>query len=263
MNDKAPRRPACMWQRWARGALLALGLWLAGTSPPATADTITSARYIEPTTRYPHGVLGDNIEYSALELTVENTPPNNTLGADTVVKPTVLTVRLPMDRVFEDLAPRLADIDLNGSFEVIVVESHADKGAQLAIYDAGGLKIAATPHIGTPFRWLAPIAAADMDRDGHVEISYIDRPHLAKTLRIWRFENGALSEIATLPDLTNHRIGEDFISGGLRNCGTHPELVLASGNWSRIISVSYRNGWQKSDLGPLNNHDALNSALTC
>jgi hypothetical protein len=46
--------------------------------------------------------------------------------------------------------------------------------------------LAATPHIGSANRWLAPIGAADLDGDGRVEIAYVDRPHLARTLRIWR-----------------------------------------------------------------------------
>jgi len=147
--------------------------------------------------------------------------------------------------------------------EVIVVESHAQLGAQLAIYDESGTKIAATPHIGTRFRWLAPIGAADLDGDGYTEIAYIDRPHLAKTLRIWRYKEGALAEIASLPGLTNHRIGEDYISGGLRDCGETPELITASADWSRIISVTYDKGWAKSDLGPFTGRQSVNQALQC
>lgn len=247
MHNKAPWLPRCFWQSRARGALLPFGLWF--TLPLAgTADTITDARFTEPTTRYAHGVLGDTIEYGALEFTTDNT---------------VVTVRLPQDRVFEDLAPRLADVNRDGAREAIDVESHNKSGAQLAIYDAAGEKIAATPHIGTRFRWLAPIGAADLDGDGHIEIAYIDRPHLAKTLRIWRFKDGGLAEVAALPGLTNHRIGEDFISGGLRSCGDRQELIVASSDWSRIVSVSYDNGWITSDRGPFKGHKSLAQALNC
>lgn len=247
MPNKAPRQPARLWQCRVRSALLPFGLWCALPIAVA-ADTITDARFTEPTTRYAHGVLGDNIEYGALELVVDDT---------------VVTVRLPQDRVFEDLAPRLADIDRDGAVEAIVVETQNTTGAQLAIYNAAGEKIAATPHIGARFRWLAPVGAADLDGDGNIEIAYIDRPHLAKTLRIWRFKDGGLTEIAALPGLTNHKIGEDFISGGLRSCGDHPEMILASADWSRIIRVSYQDGWHLTDLGPLKQRDNLTSALNC
>ncbi len=255
MLPKAPRQPARKWRGLARGALLMSGLWLAGIHPALADDTITSAKFIDPTTRYAHGVLGDDIEYGGLELTVRTKGTNQGTS--------VLTVRLPQDRVFEDLTPRLVDITKDGSPEAIVVESQADTGAQLAIYDASGTKIAATPHIGTRNRWLAPVGAADLDGDGHVEIAYIDRPHLAKTLRIWRFENGDLTEITAIPGLTNHQIGEDFISGGLRRCSARATLVVASADWSRVIGVFFKDGWKTNDLGPLKNRKDLSAALNC
>ena len=262
MPTKAPRLPARLRQDWARGARLALCAWLAGAGLASADETITSARFTDPTTRYAHGVLGDDIEYGGLEITVkDNSPPS--LVTKPVYKSSVITIKLPLDRVFEDLAPRLVDVDLDGSNEVIVVESSVHTGAQLAIYDTYGDKIASTPHIGTRFRWLAPVGAADLDGDGHVEIAYIDRPHLAKTLRIGRFKDHALTEIASLPDLTNHRIGEDYISGGLHKCSDRPEMILVNGNWSRIISVSYQEGWVKTDLGPYTGRNSLNRAVKC
>ncbi len=263
MHSKAPRLPARLWRCWARGVLLMLCTWLAGTSPALAQETITSARFTNPTTRYAHGVLGDYVEYGGLEMRIEDISSKAPLRLQLVYEWTTQSVRLPLDRVFEDLEPRIVDVDLDGTNEVIVVESSVNEGAQLAIYDARGEKIAATPHIGTRNRWLAPIGAADLDGDGHVEVAYIDRPHLAKTLRIWRYENGNLTEIATIPGLTNHKIGEDFISGGLRQCGDHAELIVSSADWSRIISVSYKNGWQATDLGPLRSRQNLTSALQC
>ncbi|MEW2917204.1 VCBS repeat-containing protein [Ruegeria sp. ANG10] len=260
MFFKAPRLPDRLWQHRARGALMALSVWLAGVEPLA-ADTITSARFTEPTARYAHGVLGDDIEYGALELKVSNTS-TKTLFIQPVYKRSVLTIKLPLDRVFEDIAPRIVDVDLDGRFEVIVVESSAHTGAQLAIYNARGEKIAATPHIGTRFRWLAPIGAADLDGDGLVEIAYIDRPHLAKTLRIWRFQNSTLTEIATLPGLTNHRIGEDFITGGIRKCGGSREIIVVNADWSSIVSVNYDDGWKKRELLPFTS-SAMKWALAC
>lgn len=251
MPTKAPRPPTRLWHFRARGALSACCMWLAGASF-VTADTITSARFIEPTTRYAHGVLGDNIEYGALELSVK--------GEDGAK---VTTITLPEDRVFEDLAPRLWDVDSDGDVEAVVVESQDQRGAQLAIYDATGTKIATTPHIGTRFRWLAPIGAADLDGDDHVEIAYVDRPHLAKTLRIWRFKDDQLAEIAAIPGLTNHKIGEDFISGGLRLCNGQPELIVVNADWSRIISVSYLSDWTKTDLGRFDGPDSLSRVLGC
>jgi len=201
---------------------------------PAHAG-VQSAAYGEPTTRYAHGVLGDAIEYGALEVTLTD-------GRQ-------ITLRLPQERVFEDIAPRLADVDGDGDAEIIVVESAQTAGARLAIYDETGL-VAATPYIGRTNRWLAPLGAADLDGDGHIELAYIDRPHLAKTLRIWRFSQGALRPVADQPGLTNHRIGEDFISGGIVSCDGVPTIVTANANWSRIMQSVLKGGRvQTTDAG--------------
>jgi hypothetical protein len=61
-------------------------------------------------------------------------------------------------------------------------------------------------------------------------------------------EGPRLVETARLAGLTNHRIGDDFISGGVRDCGAGPELILASRDWTRVIGVV---DGQARDLGPL------------
>lgn len=271
MLSKAPRRPARLWRRGTRGAWLALYLWAAlfplplhaahqatctkGDGPHIRKVCLT----VEHTSqKYGHDVLGSTPEWNALTVFwgVEGQKlQDGRRGASEL---------LNSDHVFEDIQPRLIDMDGNGLDEIVVVQSSFTLGARLLVISTvDDLKITATPYIGTRFRWLAPIGAADLDGDGHVEIAYIDRPHLAKTLRIWRYENGKLTEIATLPGLTNHKIGEDFISGGIRDCGTGPELILASADWSRIIAVSYTDDWTKTDLGPLHSADSLKAALTC
>lgn len=214
----------------------------------ACAETIISAEYTAPTDRYAHGILGDAIEWGALEITTDK-------GTRRFV--------LSEDRVFEDVAPRLADIDGDGSPEVIVVETLASAGAQLAIYDETG-KISATPHIGQTNRWLAPIGVADLDGDGAIEIAYIDRPHLAKILRVWRYTDGALVPVADLPGLTNHRIGERDIGGGLRDCGDGPEMITASADWTQVMATRLVGGQLTSRrIGPHVDRGSFATALAC
>lgn len=221
---------------------------VAVTATSACAETILSAEYTTPTDRYAHGVLGDAIEWGALQITTD-------------AGERIFT--LPQTRVFEDVAPRLADLDGDGSVEVIVVETLASEGAQLAVYDETG-KIAATPHIGRTNRWLAPIGAADLDGDGATEIAYIDRPHLAKTLRVWRFADGALEPVADLAGLTNHRIGERDIGGGVRDCGDGPEMITASADWSLVMATVLENGKLNSRaLGRHVDRGSFVTALSC
>jgi hypothetical protein len=223
---------------------------------PLSAETILSAEYAGPTERYAHGILGDAIEWSALLIRTDG----ENQGARGQKQ---YQIALPLDRVFEDVAPRLADLDGDGAPEVIVVETQIATGAQLAIYNENG-KIAATPHIGRTNRWLAPIGAADLDGDGHIEIAYIDRPHLAKTLRVWRFKDGALSEIAAVSGLTNHRIGESDIAGGIRDCGKGPEMITATADWSRIVATRLVDGaLEARAIGPHAGRGSFAAALSC
>jgi len=208
----------------------------AGAQTGERADTaITGARYSEPTTRYDHAILGDDIEWGALVLDVD------TCAGCTRRAMRVVTIRLPQTRVFEDVAPRLADLDGDGHPEVIVVESDLSRGARLAVYDENGVR-AATPFIGRPHRWLAPVGAADLDGDGFVEIAYVDRPHLAKVLRVWRFADDALTLVAEAQGYANHRIGETDISGGVRDCGSGPEMIVATADWRALVAAQFENG---------------------
>ena len=231
--------------RWA-----AVVMALAAT--PAAAE-ITGARYTEPTTRYAHGVLGDDIEHATLEVTLSDGMVASVNWVDTVV--------------FEDTEPRLVDVTGDGAPEVIVVESHEDQGGRLAIYglqDGTIARLAETPWIGQRFRWLAPVGAADLDGDGAIEIAYIDRPHLAKTLRVWRYENGALTQIATRAGLTNHRIGERDIAGGIRDCAQGPEMIVADAGWAQVVAVRMVDGaLVATPLGPHAGRPSFAKAMRC
>lgn len=223
----------------------------------APSGIISDAKYAEPTRRYDHGILGDAIEWGALVLTVDKC-----VGCTTGAQIETVLIRLPDSRVFEDIAPRLIT-DKNGQPLVMVVETDLKLGARLALYDQAGLR-AATPFIGQSHRWLAPIGAADLDGDGNIEVAYIDRPHLAKRLRIWRLTGAGLVLVAQMDGLTNHRIGWDHIPGGLRDCGAGLEMVMATGDWHEIIAGRLTDGQiTTTSLGRYTNPESLNAALNC
>ncbi|WP_298838710.1 VCBS repeat-containing protein [uncultured Roseobacter sp.] len=250
MSGGARRHLSRLSRALARRALLAVCLWHAGTA--GAGERITAAGYAGPTSEYPHGVLGDAVEWKTLRVTAGNRVFEITAGDG---------------RVFEDVAPRLWDITGDGEPEVVAVESDARLGARLVIYtlDQDGLReLAATPNIGTRFRWLAPVGAADLDGDGHTEIAWVDRPHLAKTLRIWRWKTGSFEQIARYPGVSNHRIGEDFISGGLRDCGAGPEMVLADAPWRGILALRLEDGVvSATPVAPFEGPESFEAALSC
>ncbi len=241
-----------MW----RGAVLAIVFAF-----PVMADVV-SAKFTDPTSRYTHGILGDEIEYGAMLVRYEGVS-GRSLSKDAVLRRGAVTIRLPLDHVFEDIAPRLVDVDGDGDREIIVVETDVAKGAQLAIYDETG-KIAETPHIGHTHRWLAPIGAADLDGDGNIEIAYIDRPHLARLLKIWRYKDGKLTLVAEQGGLTNHQIGQTYISGGIRDCGAGPQMITANADWSQIIaSVFDGKEIRSAAIGPHKGQNSFRRAMDC
>ena len=288
MLYKARRDLSRSLQAGARRARLMVGVWLIGATsavtvgaqdltenrgsgrgcvspdiPPHSAKVtspngpVTAAWFAGPTQAYQHGVLGDAIEADHLYV-------RHADGAFCD------SVTAGPQRVFEDTSPRLIDLDHDGVNEVIVVASHAHQGARLEVYgypkpgqDFGLL--AYTPYIGRAHRWLAPIGAADLDKDGFVEIAYIDRPHLAKTLRIWRYKRGALTPVAELAGLTNHKIGQPYISGGIRQCGDTPEIVTVDARWRTILyTVLDNSGDLHTKRGArFSGPDSLKTALRC
>lgn len=239
-----------MRRRAVIAALLALALG-AGRAAALPDTACSGMRFAEPTAAYGHGVLGAQGEWRAIELTREAI----TLGGGS--REVVLTFRLPEAAVFEDVALRCVDLDGHGLRELVVVESDVAQGAQLAVYGADVRgnrtefrKIAATPHIGRRHRWLAPVGIADFDGNGSLDIAYVETPHLGGTLRVWSFAAGGLTELAAMPGFSNHRIGEDFITGGVRDCGQGAEMILPDFQWRAVMKVRMVDGALRAERVP-------------
>jgi len=220
---------------------------------------LLAAWYDGATTRYRHGVLGDDVEASELHVIANH---DGEQCAQVLV--------LDENEVFEDLAPRLVDMDGDGEMDVITVVSHAQLGARLAVFghqdDSDSLVLkAATDNIGTAYRWLAPIGAGDFNGDGVMDVAYIDRPHLAKVLRVFSYTSDkGLVQIAQTSGLTNHRIGEDYISSGVRSCGGQLQLVTADARWKNVVATTLKDNELISEtVGPFESVASIEAALKC
>lgn len=157
---------------------------------------VRSAWLAGPTRRYAHGVLGDAIE--AGRVVVEDSQGKHH------------SLTLPKNSVFEDRFARLADLDSNGSDEIILVKSYLKKGAALAVLSLSpeGLRITAeTPPIGRPHRWLNPAGIADYDGDNRQEVAIVVTPHIGGRLEFWEYRGGRLHKKAQLTGFSNHFIG--------------------------------------------------------
>lgn len=174
----------------ASAALLAL----AGSA--GGAETVTDAHYAEPVDRYGHFALGRPHEYARLTALTSS-------GRS-------LTLQLPEDEVFEDLAPRLLRLAPDDALEILTVVSRRGSGARLVLIrpTLDTLEISAeSAAIGTSMRWLNPVGAADLDGDGRAEIAAVITPHIGGTLKVYRRAGGELVEIAALVGFSNHVYG--------------------------------------------------------
>ena len=157
---------------------------------------IARAWLAEPTNRYDHGILGDKTESGALVIEAADGKR--------------YTVRLKDDAVFEDLAPRLADLNGDGHDEIVVVKSYLKRGSSLAVIGLRRGKyeiLAETPPLGAPHRWLDPAGIADFTGDGKIGIALVRQPHVVGELELWAWRDGSLHKTARLPDTANHIAG--------------------------------------------------------
>jgi len=197
----------------------------------ATArGNIVAAWYSEPTQRYRHGVLGDTIEAGSLKVLTK-------LGH-------TLTYRLPSTEVFEDITPRLIDLDRNGSVEVVTIHSSLRKGAAITIYGLNGNTLvpkATTPYIGLKHRWLNIAGISNFSRSKNLEIAAVITPHIGGKLRFYQYISGKLVKVAAASGFSNHVIGSreqnlsaiaDFDGNGT------PDLALPSANRRSLYIIS-------------------------
>lgn len=181
---------------------------------------IVAAWYSEPTERYRHGILGDGVEAGSLKIKTR--------------RGRTLTYRLPRTEVFEDITPRLVDLDRNGTMEVITIRSSLSKGAAITIYGLNGealVQKATTPHIGLSHRWLNIAGISNFSRSKTLEIAAVITPHIGGTLRFYKYSRGKLLRRAAASGFSNHVIGsrEQRLSATLDFDGNGtPDLALPS-----------------------------------
>ncbi len=197
---------------------------------------VRSVELIDPTQLYQHFVLGDQFEAAGFQVNYHDG--------------TKATFDLPATEVFEDRIPRLVDLTGDGAEELIVVQSHINQGASLAIYDLaqGNISLLAqTLYIGQSNRWLNPAGIADFDGDGRVEIALISKPHLSKELQLWRYTKGKLSLVSTHVGFSNHRLGsrEQQLSAQADiNADGITDLIVPGSNRKSLHMISFANGFE-------------------
>lgn len=206
-----------------------------GGEATAQGNGPVKAWYERPTTRYDHGVLGDAIEGGSLVV------------LDEVGRKYELV--LPETYVFEDITPRIADLDGDGQNEVVTIRTKLTAGAAIAVYQLQDGKLvekASTQPIGAPHRWLSIAGIGDFLGDGHREIAVVKTPHIAGVLEILSLRGDKLVRLYT-PQLgySTHFIGAHFVSLAVvgQNAGDGASrLILPTQGRDRIVVLDLRKG---------------------
>jgi hypothetical protein len=150
----------------------------------------------DPTNRYDHGVLGDDIEAASIIL-VESRPEVRIVSS------------IPISglRVVEGIAPIWTDWNGDGVREIIVTISDLEQGAQIVLFSEKGEKLAAGPAIGNGYRWRHQIAVAPFGPNGEMELADVLTPHIGGVVEFYQWMGSELRIVAQVPGFTSHVIG--------------------------------------------------------
>ncbi len=192
---------------------------------------IRRAWYGRPTGRYGHGVLGDAIEAGSL---IAETKDGSRFE-----------LVLDDDHVFEDIHPRLFDLDGNGTNEVVTIRSSLKQGAAIAIYGLadGALFLAGESRdIGRANRWLNIAGIADYRGAGTSAIAWVETPHIGGILRMGIFDGKKFETLSmSYNGFSNHFIGSRELALSATTDVTGdgvPDLVLPSADRTSLVIVA-------------------------
>jgi FG-GAP-like repeat len=185
-------------QNQQASAPAATGKRLPGSTVAQGQRDIAWVWLASPTARYPHASMGSPLHAGSLyALSREGK---------------LFQLELPKQRVWEDLQPRLVDLDADGRDEIVVIEADTERGAALVAYGlpSTGSSLqerARSAWLGLPFRWLNPVGFADFDGDGKLDIASITTPHIGGVLTLYHYAPPRIEPYAKVPDVSNHQMG--------------------------------------------------------
>ena len=159
-------------------------------------DKRVYAQYTDPTERYNHRVMGDGVEGGQLVVVVDSV---------------FYELELLDNYVFEDIRPRLFDVDQDGELEIITIRTEITQGAGIVIYKIRNNELqeyAHVPEIGRSSRWLNIVVMNDLDEDGVVELVWVQTPHIGGILKVAKIQPGELTVVDEISQYSNHGYGE-------------------------------------------------------
>lgn len=214
----------------------------------------TMAWYDGATDRVPHGALGDTTESTRLVIQRRQVgDPMDDTGEQIIANERVV-IDLeddPSSPVFEGLSPLLADVDGDGSIDVLTTISDAATGARLAVFDTNGELLAESDPIGRGNRWRHQIAVAPTDPNGDSnEVIEVQTPHIGGLLQFHRLGEGDLGLQFQIGDFQSHELGSRNLDGAVvfdADDDGAPEVVVPTQSRDALAIVDST----PADDGPL------------
>lgn len=147
------------------------------------------------TTRYPHGVLGDDLEAS--RVVIIDSESAEIVGEAIVPEPSVI----------EGISAIWGDADGDGDDEILVTISNSDVGAALAVFDDDGSLVAEGPPIGRSNRWRNQLGIGPTGPNGEIEIVDVRVPHIGGVVEYFRLDGSEITFITQQSGYTSHVYG--------------------------------------------------------
>ncbi len=182
------------------------------------------------TLEYEHGALGDGIEGGSIAIITK-----------TDSSPEFTKIDLPPGDVVEGLSPIWADMNGDGTRDVIVTVSNSEQGARIVVFDREGALLTEGEPIGQGYRWMHQIAVGQFGSDGETEIAVVRTPHIGGIVEFYRLTDKGLEKVASTAGLTSHVYGsrnlDMAIAGDFDSNGQH-EVIVPSQNRAMLFGIS-------------------------
>ena len=183
----------------------------------------------EPTNRFPHSALGDNLEATAVVVV--------TVGVNEVE-----AIYRSEDNVIESIAPLLADVDGDGIDDVALTVSNDRDAWILVASSTGGGVMAISDPVDRLLGWRQLVAVGPLGPTGQTEIVEVLYPDAQGSVRFLSMSGGKLGIVATRTGYRSHEFGarnlEQAVAADVDRDG-HVEVILPTLDRQHIAGVRH------------------------